>query len=156
AGSVTPLAVDPFRNSAPQKKLAAARGFDLRIGIVTEEALLVDPAPEVEMIRPVVAWIHRPMSTVLYVPGDRSLFELAIGSLVQVRSRVIARAEHEIDLLFENVDLPTIGPDLMPALKITAVALVHGEALVRGLVIIACVNRVLAGRRTAEGPSHAG
>ena len=82
SGAVTALAIDALGNGAAQEQLARAgwdSGFDRRVGVVAEEAFLIDLAAKVEVVAAVVAWIHGPESAVFGVPGDGGFGKLSAG-----------------------------------------------------------------------------
>src|SRR5947209_15999225 len=65
-----------------------------------------------------------------------------------------------MNLPLDDVDLTAVRPDLVTALVVSAAALIHGEMLVRRLVIKRVVPRVILervfGRRTIERSPHSG
>jgi hypothetical protein len=126
---VTALAIDPFRNSAAQSKFGRL-AIPARVSIVTEEAFPIQLPPKIHVIGPVVSRIHRPPSTLLAIPRNRQLDELTVLSLMQICTRVITRAEDEVDLHFEYVSLTAVAACLVTPLVEMAAALVHSEILV--------------------------
>ena len=85
SGTVTALAIDPLGNCAAKKQLSPYTHLpciDFRVGVVAEEAFLIDLAPKVRMIPTVVTRIHGPESAVFRIPGNGRLDKLTVGSLV--------------------------------------------------------------------------
>src|ERR1700722_9983357 len=103
ARPVTALAVDAFGHLLSEDRLVQIRiyqqrsGVALRIPVVAEHALRLDGAGEVLLVLPVVARTHCPMALVLRVPGQRQLDQLPICGPMQVRARMIARADYVVD-----------------------------------------------------------
>ena len=157
SGAVTALAIDALGNGAAQEQLARTgwdSGFDRGIGVVAEEALLIDLAAKVEVVAAVVAWIHRPESAVFGVPGDGGFGKLAAGSLQQVGARVGTRSQHEADLLLDDIGLAAAGPELVAALVIAAAALDHGVILAGRRVEILVVAGIVLDGVFGRGPDR--
>jgi hypothetical protein len=71
---MTTLAIDTFGHSAGEDELSLSGvGLHRRIGVVAEEALLVDLTAEVQMIGAIIPRVHGPKPTTLGVPADRQL-----------------------------------------------------------------------------------
>ena len=133
AGSVTSLAIDPFRQRILVDRLGkrlVMAGRDLRIPVVAEHALVGDRAAEAIVIGTVVTRIHRPVASLFGVPGQRKLDQRVAAGPMQICASVIAGAHDEVDALFHDVDFPAREIDLMAALIILAIAQEHREIAV--------------------------
>src|SRR5215472_5387153 len=125
AWTVAALAINTFGNAAENRfhyGLPAVRR-DFRDAVVAEHALVGDGSTEGGMIRAVVARVHGPIAAVLGVPGERQFHERIAAGAVQIRAHVIARADHKVDFLFEDVGLLAVETDLVTALIEAAIAL---------------------------------
>ena len=161
SGAVAALAIDPFGNGAAQEQFARTgwvSGFDCGVGVVAEEALLIDLAAKVEVVTAVVAWIHGPESAVFGVPGDGGFGKLSAGSLQQVGARVGTGTQHKPDLLLDDIGLAARGAELMATLVVAAATLEHGVILagrrVEILVVAGVVLDGVRGRGPGERSTH--
>ena len=156
SGAVTALAIDALGNGAAQEQLARTgwAGFDCGVGVVTEEAFLIDLAAKVEVVTAVVAWIHGPESAVFGVPGDGGFGKLSAGSLQQVSARVGTGTQHKPDLLLDDIGLAAPGADLMAMLVVPPSALDHGVILAGRRVEILVVARVVLDGVFERGPGE--
>jgi hypothetical protein len=131
--AVASLAVNAFRD-APRKTRFAADPVgprcDFRIPGVAEHALVQDLATEAGVVGSVVAWIHRPIAALFRVPGQRQLEDPAFWRPMQIRSRMVARPHHQINLFFDHVCFTTVETDLVAPLVILAAFFVDCEVLV--------------------------
>src|SRR5271165_3396100 len=138
AAPMASLAIDSFRQareSGGRAWIVVVRLRNLRIRIVAEHAIVGDSPPEPQMIGAIIARIHSPIPSFLGVPGERQLDERAVGVVMQVGSHVVSGSDNEVNLLFSEVVLFAVEPDLILALIITSVPLDHGEVRVGGRMI---------------------
>ena len=110
-GTMTPLAIDTLR------KLSVSR----RITVVTEQAALVRDPREIRRRNVIVAGTHGP-TRLLRVPRDRQFRQFPCLPPVQEGARVIARADREMRLQFENIRLASARIQLVPALVDSPIA----------------------------------
>ena len=134
---MAPLAIDALRQRSGISRLGP--GFPLRcgnsrIGVVAGHALVVDRARGPLVIQPVVARIHRPVAALFRIPAQRQLLERVPRGQVQKGPRMIAGAEHVIDLLLFDVGVPAVEPDLPSPLIEFAAPLEGFEVGVRCLM----------------------
>ena len=141
ARTVTPLAIDTFRNTSGEHgfgtRLAALRR-NVRNAVVTEHATVRDGPCEAGMILTIVAGIHRPFdgrSAVFRVPRKRKFHESVAAGPVKERLRVIAGSHDEVDLFLETVRLLPVETDLIPPLVKPSGPLDHCEIAVGGFVV---------------------
>src|ERR1043166_4721909 len=130
AGAVAALAIDALgqrREIARLGALFTIRGRDLRIGVVAAHALVRDGTRGAGIIGAVVTGIRRPGSAVFGVPAERQLLKCSARGEVQVSSRMIAGAEHEIGGLLFDVGGVAIEADLPASLIDASVALDRRE-----------------------------
>src|ERR1700733_9337232 len=150
---MTPLAINSLRNRVGEKRKTrvAALGITAlqRQAIVAQQALAGDGATKVLLVRSIITRAHRPITGVLYVPGDRQFDQPAIGAAVQIAAGVVAGANDVVDLFLGNVCLLAVEALLRPALIKPAVVLHHCVAQARrgvvddvvGLVVLDGVRR---------------
>src|SRR6185295_1412919 len=115
AGSVAPLAIDPFRQAFRKYRFSSrnpAFGRNFRNAVVTEHATVGDGARKAGMIGTVVAGIHRPRPdlrsqspALLRVPCQRQLHQRIAHGATQERSSVIAGSENEVNLFLDAICL---------------------------------------------------
>src|SRR5260370_39085103 len=95
------LAIDTLRNLFIKDVLVRAGNGSppqRRIRVMAGHAFKDDRTAEVLLIWIVVAWAHLPISTHFAVPTHREFNELTFIRSMQVRSRVVTRSNHIVDL----------------------------------------------------------
>src|SRR5580658_7499500 len=158
AGSMAPLAIDPFRQRSRvdglrERLVMSLR--DLRISVVTEHAIVAYWATEAVMVGTVVARIHRPVASFFRVPTERQLGQRTAGGPMQVRARMVAGSHDEVDLLFHHIHRFAREIHLVAALIVFAIAPEHGEITVRWLVVIGAFYHVHRRRQERKRSRHA-
>src|ERR1051326_3790799 len=107
ARSMAPLAVNSLRDFSWKRGIASsAIGVfpDCRVCVMAEETFLCNPPAKVRLIRPVVARVHAPVTTIFGIPAYRKFDQLLLFVKMQVSAGVIAGAEDIINFLFNNID----------------------------------------------------
>jgi hypothetical protein len=124
--TMTPLAVDPFRQRAAEfRPRPIVLDLISRVRVVTRQASLVDDAAKVEMGSSVVARTHRPVTATFGVPAHRQLQQPAIGRAVHERSCMIAGADHEVGGELGDIGFLAAKPYLVTPLQERAAAFDH-------------------------------
>src|SRR6187431_1897253 len=77
---------------------------------------------------------------------------------MQIGPRMISRPQYEVDLLLDHIRLTTVEADLMTALIISPVLLIHRVVSIRSGVIEGISLRKILDRRlhARERPAHSG
>ncbi len=163
AWSVAALAIDSLREGIVEGHLRARRALlrfgNLRISVVTEDALVVHGAHRSRIVRLIVARRHVPIAALFRVPTERQDLERVPAGKVKIRSRMVAGTDHVIHGLLVDVGFFSAGPRLPAPLISLSAAFDHGEVTVRGFV-----KELLSGREildgvfragASEGPAHA-
>jgi hypothetical protein len=76
---MTTLAIDTFGHCAGDDELSLTGvGQQKRIGVVAEEAFLVDLTAEVQVIGAIISRVHGPKAAPFGVPADRQLQQMPI------------------------------------------------------------------------------
>ena len=94
-----------------------------------------DRTAEVLLTWIVVAWAHLPISTHFAVPTHRKFNELAFIRSMQVRSRVVTRSNHIVDLHLFQVCIFALKADLVALLIELAIPFDNLVIPIRGLVV---------------------
>src|SRR6185295_17382404 len=104
------LAIDTLGNRSRQEEFGRVGiGLGRRVSVVARKAFLVDLAPEIHVIRTVVAWVHGPEATLLRIPRDWEFDQLTARRLVEISAGVIARSQYVVDLLLNYVRFLSVG-----------------------------------------------
>jgi hypothetical protein len=102
-----------------------------------------DRTAEVLLIWIVVAWAHLPIPTHFAVPTHREFNELAFIRSMQVRSRVVTRSNHIVDLHLFQVCIFPLKADLVALLIELAIPFDNLVIPIRGLVVERIVRCVI-------------
>src|SRR5581483_11345881 len=93
SGPMASLAIDALRNRLGERHFAALDMLELlrnlRIGVVTEHALVVHRAHRPWIVRLIVTWAHIPRAAPFRVPAQRQLLKRAAAGEVQIRLGMI-------------------------------------------------------------------
>ncbi len=131
SGSVAALAVDAFGERAPKARQRSVTIRSGRVGVVTEQAAMVNFPSEVVMARLVVAGTHSP-ALFLRIPGDGKLGERARRGQMQVAARMLARANNIRHFLLKRVFFTDLRAELIAALEEFPVAAEHAVIAIGG------------------------
>src|SRR5947209_16431084 len=91
AGTVTPLAIDTFRQIHRKRDRRIRSGIAparLRITVMAKHAAVIDLAGEALVPGPVITWTHAPEPAAAFIPRDGKLDQLVVRRPVQVRPRI--------------------------------------------------------------------
>src|SRR6185369_10820624 len=94
-GAMTALAVDALRKVPHEDRRAVGglvSGRNLGIPVMAEQALVGSQAPRRRMTG-IESRIHPPISAPFRIPAERQFYQCPAGRTMQIRSRVVARAE---------------------------------------------------------------
>jgi len=162
AGSVAALATDAVGEGQQVDRFGAwffVSFGDFGVGVVAEEALVVDGAFGAGIIGAVEAGEHVPGAAVFGVPAEGELLEAAARIEVEISAAVVAGAEDVVGGFLFDVGFAAVVIELPAALVGFAIALDHGEVAVRGGVIEGLAGEGIGGvvgGDFGEGAAHAG
>jgi hypothetical protein len=117
--AVAALAIDTFGQISRidwLREWLFVPGWNPRIGIMAEHAIVGDGPAEPFVIRTVVTGIHGPIAAVLEIPCQGEFDESIASGSGDVRPRVAAGAHDVFDALLHHVDLAALGVELVPPL----------------------------------------
>jgi hypothetical protein len=132
------LAIDSLRNLFIKDVFVRAGDGGLpqkRICVMAGHTFKADRTAEVLLIWIVVAWAHLPIAAHFAVPTPREFNELAFIRSMQVRSRVVTRSNHIVDLHLFQVCIFPLKADLMALLIELAIPFDNLVIPIRGLVV---------------------
>src|SRR5262245_12065207 len=115
--TVASLAIDPFRQLIWKARACfpvIGLRRDLWISIVTGHTPVSDLAAETGMVRPVKSRTHRPVSAILYIPGDGKLHQFPGFRSPDVTPCMFSGPEPVIDLCLKDIGDCPVETNLVP------------------------------------------
>src|SRR5581483_1292144 len=160
---MTALAVDAFGKCLRKCRRVRTAGTEAlqrsRVGVVAEHAACGNRAAKVLLIFAVVTRAHRPISGLLRVPAYGQLDEFPLRIAMKIGARMVAGADHIVDLLLDNIGFFSMQSSLRALFVEPAIALQHCVVHFRGPVVDGVIfSEALdggAGINVPERPAHA-